>query len=269
MILIDNLNLSHLMMIIYLLIIAGTDLRYQSAMFGRYALLWNSSTACRVAHTLIHLSIASSTFLSMVISIDRFFCCSSSRSTSSSSSCSTLTVSCCIIIVIIVWLISIALSIIPVIIQILNPGIDQTNFQSSLCIATSYKYPILKTWLTAFILVTFITLGLACITYILMLIMLAKNKVTPVTPLMVENYSISIQSMILFITSLSSMLPYYIFYFKDHLNVLKIDIHSLEVIAIYSLPLSSATYPIIYTLTNILYSKKSKITQRVSVQPVH
>ena len=122
--LLSNLAVSDLLMGVYMLLVASADI-YFGKYFPMQAEAWRSGVTCRIAGTISILSSEASVFFVTLISIDRFICIKypfSSRKLGKTSS---------VLIVSTVWVISLALGIVP---SILAGKSDTFYDNSHVCI---------------------------------------------------------------------------------------------------------------------------------------
>ncbi|CAG2173986.1 unnamed protein product [Oppiella nova] len=259
--LIINLALGDLLMGIYMLIIAGVDAYYRGIYFIVDA-MWRQSTLCHFAGFLSTLSSEFSVFTLTVITLDRFVTIVfplKFRKIKMKNAC---------IIMSLLWIVCIALSAVPLVVPLMDLNyFDNFYGRSGVCLALHITQERPNGWeysVFVFLVLNFLSFTTIAIAYLWMFFVAKNTTIAVRTPEHKIHNRMARRMMFIVMTDFWCWMPIILLGIISFYGV-KIPPQAFAWVAVFVLPLNAAVNPTLYTLSTLVYRKKSSTPQTVSL----
>lgn len=239
----------------YLITIASANVYYRNR-YAENLEIWLRSPLCLIASFLISFSSLMSTFIMLMITLDRylylvypFFNYRLSHKLNT-------------IIISIMWLIAAIFVIIPIVYSIDQPRNYRLYSSNSACLPGNDENIYLLIWTLCYAGITFSIWIIIAFMYIVIIWTLTQTRQHASVKITVNDKIIRAKMIIIIATDLICWLPFYIVVIRLIIGY-PLDVHILPFVAVLSLPLNSSINPIIYTIfTNEFLS----IIRRIRIQ---
>ncbi|EDV20292.1 uncharacterized protein TRIADDRAFT_32302, partial [Trichoplax adhaerens] len=249
--LITNLSIADLLMGFYLILIASANLFY-SQRYSEYLEVWLRSALCLIASFLVSLSSLMSTFVLLLITIDRYLYFTypffDYRLSYKANAITLLAL----------WSISIIFTGIPILYSINQPAANRLYGTTSVCLPSNIRNQYLLIWLLSFCGTTFVTWVAITIMYVVIVIEIIRSRKLTQSKISLEDNIIIFKMISIVATDLICWMPLYIVIIRVFFGQ-GFDMDSLSFIATMSLPLNSCINPILYTIFTKKFIKYARI----------
>ncbi|EDV20289.1 uncharacterized protein TRIADDRAFT_32194, partial [Trichoplax adhaerens] len=235
-----NLSFADLIMGIYLITIAVTDI-YYFGIYAQYLETWLHSVICVMASFLVAISSLMSTFILFLITLDRYlFLVYPFENYRLSYKLITL-------VLIVLWTVSATFTALPLVYSYNQPASYRLYGTNSACLPGNTDNIYYLSWLLTYCGTTLLTWIFIAIMYIIILVYLTKSRKQAKREISKFEKIVRAKMITIVITDLICWMPLYVVLIQATIEQ-ELDTHVLPFIAVLSLPLNSCINPIIYTI---------------------
>ena len=224
----------------YLIMIASAN-QFYSQRYSEYLEIWLRSPLCLTASFLVSVSSLMSTFVLLLITIDRYLYLAypfTDRRLSYKVNVTALSI---------FWFITIIFVGIPIAYSINQAAPNRLYETNSVCLPGNTKNRYLMIWLLSYCGTTFLIWFAIAIMYVAILYEIIQSRKMAQREISAEDNIIILKMITIVATDLISWMPLYIVIIRVLLGY-QLATHTLPFIAVLSLPINSCLNPILYTV---------------------